>query len=198
MDLDAVVRDPHDRVCLSAAGPACKGVRVRDEAVAAGAVGEATRSISSSNGCRTRSMTPPGCRSPASAESFDCVSAVYFAEESLVNNGYLVWTRSHLYVIYTDQDTIVEAALRESLRSVLGEQRPALGSADADHHAIATDSTVVFRLIAGSARGRDRGASRQRHGTSTFTFRSARTAAATATSSPRSAGAKTTRATSTR
>jgi len=80
------------------------------------------------------------------AESFDGVSAVYFAQESLVNDGHLVWTRSHLYVVCSDQDTIVGAELRESLRSVLGEQRPALaiGGALMDD-AIATGSTVVFR-----------------------------------------------------
>jgi len=74
------------------------------------------------------------------------VSDVYFAEEALVNNGHVVWTRSHLYVVCTEQNTVTAADLRESLRAVLGEQRPALsivGTLIDD--AIATDSTVVFR-----------------------------------------------------
>ena len=80
------------------------------------------------------------------AASFDAVSAVYFAEESLVNNGHVVWTRAHLYVVCADQDIAAAAALRESLRSALGEERPALeiGRTLMDD-AIATDSTIVFR-----------------------------------------------------
>jgi hypothetical protein len=82
------------------------------------------------------------------AEPLGGVSAVYFAEESLVNNGHLVWTRSHLHVVCADQDSIGGAALRESLRSVLGEQRPAItiGRTLMDD-AIASDSTLVFRRV---------------------------------------------------
>jgi hypothetical protein len=82
------------------------------------------------------------------AESFDGVSAVYFAEEALVNNGHLVWTRAHLYVVCTDEDAIMQAALREGLRSVLGEQRPALAiGGTLPDEAIASDSTIVFRRV---------------------------------------------------